>query len=81
MSDLVKASSDELGRLAERAFQWGLQDGKTRSAPITAQALMRELVPAGTEYRKIHRIKFRQVYGAGFDIGQCVKSILASEAA
>lgn len=67
-TDLVKMNEEELAALAHKAFLLGCLDAEKRSNPRNAYVVMDEIMPAGASWRNYHRIKFRQVYGAGFDM-------------
>lgn len=59
---------EQLAAYAHKAFLLGLIDGTSRKSPRTSRAVMDELFPMAIRSRNFHRIKFRQVYGAGFDM-------------
>jgi hypothetical protein len=68
--DLATATDTQLTVLAARAFVLGLRDGRTLSSPRRGGAVIRDLTKSGDVWRNIHRVKLRQVYGAGFDIAK-----------
>lgn len=68
--DLATLEPEQLAAYAHAAFVLGLRDGMMRTTPTDGRALMIELLPPGTAYRVYHRRKFRQVYGAAFDMAQ-----------
>lgn len=80
-AQIMIAPDDTLLRgMAEMAFGMGLVDGKKRSKPRNGENVMGELRLAfhnseyGCKWLVIHRLKFRQVYGAGFDIAAITKA-------
>ena len=62
--------------MAEMAFGLGLEHGKRRAGPIDGIRLIGDLRLAfhnsehGVTWLVSHRLKFRQIYGAGFDIAK-----------
>lgn len=74
--DWVLKTDDELALIAAAAFKLGLEDGRTLSSPIDSYKVLAGLrrlgVQAGGDMLQGHRIKMRQVYGAGFDISKSV---------
>jgi len=70
MSDnLDDLSFARLKDFAATAFGLGMADARYGIRIKTSEAVMDVLFPAGWSGIRIHRRKFRQVYGAGFDIG------------
>lgn len=67
--------------MAEMAFGLGLEHGRKRSKPIDSERLLGDLKlaylhsSADVEFRVIHRLKLRQVYGAGFDITYTIRKV------
>jgi hypothetical protein len=76
MNDIPR---DELVAYAESAFGLGLAHGATRATPISSKQLKADILsiyPSTADryvWRKIHRLKLRQVYGAGFDIAHTMQ--------
>lgn len=68
--DLFACQPEQLATYAHKAFLLGMLDGMQRASPRSSLDLMTDLLPAGAQYRVYHRKKFRQVYGAGFDISR-----------
>lgn len=79
--DWCLKTDDELSDIARAAFMLGLADGRTLSGPINSFKVLAFLetlpIKANGDKLKMHRIKIRQVYGAGFDIAQCVERVNA----
>ena len=63
---MEKLTGDTWADLATRAFVMGMMDAESLSKPIDSHALMAAL--PGYPARTGHRMKLRQIYGAGFDI-------------
>jgi hypothetical protein len=77
--DLDAATVDSLAAYAHKAFVLGYLDGTVRPKPHDSHHVMGALFPDGWKGRVIHRLKFRQVYGAGFDMAQALKRVKESE--
>lgn len=76
--DLSTAYESTLIRLAARAFQLGVRDADASRRIKDGSQLMAALeLPEGSTWRKFHRHKFRQVYGAGYDMMRSTKRFLS----
>lgn len=74
---LDDATDESLAMFAHQAFIMGLRDGRKQAKPASAMQVAGRLMLG--ERRKLHTDKFRQVYGAGFDIGTMQKRLGESD--
>lgn len=70
--DFGKVGDNVLVALAARAFHLGLRDGRKLDKPRDSVTVIRALTKGGDKWQVIHRRKFRQVYGAGFDMAKAM---------
>jgi hypothetical protein len=80
MMDILDMTDDQITDLAVLAFKRGLSDGRVKSQPITAEYLMNSIMPPHGR-RLLHNSKFRQIYGAGFDMARAKIRIAEKEGA
>lgn len=66
-----------LANNAKAMFELGLSHGRTMSKPANSEDVMYVYLNAPRRYdwKKLHRLKIRQVYGAGFDVGAMHKRL------
>jgi hypothetical protein len=78
MFDLDKYTLEQMAELARGCFHQGFEDAMAGRRIMTAGGLWSFFFSGKTiEYRTMHQIKMRQVYGAGYDLGRMHKEIKA----
>lgn len=73
MSWVHENDDDTLCEYAARVFRLGLIDGRKRPKPRDGHEIMAAIATLQDEWRIIDRHKYRQVYGAGFDLARATK--------
>jgi hypothetical protein len=76
----MTADLDQYGRqamtdLAGRAFKLGWDDARKGNTLRNRREVMQELFEEGSDGRKLHTAKIRQIYGAGFDLSKMHQQI------
>lgn len=67
---LDECEPEQLAAFAHKAFLLGMTDGMQRKSPRDSRTVVKDVLPPLTGYRIFHRLKLRQVYGAGFDVAR-----------